>query len=247
MRPAWAPAQSRTDPNGGATVQVAGAKRTRRNKRHRSLSEMPSQAGQSNPTGATRATAPAIDRRGKGPKAREREYTPAVGTLASAIPGQPASRMKRVRIRQYEPADMRRLLKLEAEAFAQDAWQRDLLDWYAQKHPGLFLVALVEARIAGYCIARPRGSDAADIDSIAVLTRYRRQGIATALMKAALSRLRRRRITSIGLMVRRDNIAAIAFYKRFGFVRRRTVPDYYEDGTAAWRMTTHVGSGLSTR
>lgn len=135
---------------------------------------------------------------------------------------------------------MRRLLQLEHEAFPQDAWDRALLESYA-KNGSLFLVALVDGRFAGYCIVRQSRVDAAELDSIAVFRRFRRHGVGSALLKSATGRLRRRGVTTLGLMVRRDNVDAIAFYRLHGFRRVRTVPSYYEDGATAWRMTAHAG------
>ncbi len=95
---------------------------------------------------------------------------------------------------------------------------------------------MIEGRLAGYCVTRPGRGRTADLDSIAVFRQYRRHGVGSALLAAAAARLRRLGIHTLALMVRRDNAGAIAFYKRHGFLRIRTVPDYYEDGTTAWRM-----------
>jgi [ribosomal protein S18]-alanine N-acetyltransferase len=151
-------------------------------------------------------------------------------------------------VRTYQPGDLPRLLRLEAQAFARDAWDRSIFEWYAAACPGLFLIAEVgQTRLAGYCIARPTRPGAADLDSIAVARRHRRHGIGTTLLRAATSRLRRRGIDTLALMVRRDNAGAIAFYQRHGFTRTKTVPNYYEDNATAWRMTATLKSHSSVR
>lgn len=153
-----------------------------------------------------------------------------------------------VKIRTYQPSDLPRLLRLEAQAFARDAWDRHLFEWYAETCPGLFLIAEVETRLAGYCIARPtRRPGTADLDSIAVGRRHRRHGIGTTLLRAAITRLRRRGIETLSLMVRRDNTEAIAFYRRHGFTRTKTVPNYYEDKATAWRMTATLRPTAASR
>jgi len=153
--------------------------------------------------------------------------------------------MTAAKIRAYQPGDIPRLLRLEAQAFTRDAWDRSIFEWYAAANPGLFLIAEVETRLAGYCIARPTRPGAADLDSIAVFRRHRRHGIGTILLRAAITRLRRRGVETLALMVRRDNAEAIAFYQRHGFTRTKTVPNYYEDKATAWRMTATLKSRAS--
>ncbi|MDZ4797573.1 MAG: ribosomal protein S18-alanine N-acetyltransferase [Bryobacteraceae bacterium] len=145
-----------------------------------------------------------------------------------------------VRIRPYQPEDMPSLLRIEAQAFTVDAWDRRLLQWYADTCPKLFLIAEIGARVAGYCVARPTRTGFADLDSIAVRRRYRRHGVGTRLLRAAINRLRRQGVHTLSLMVRRDNKEAIAFYHRHGFTRTRTVHGYYEDNATAWRMAARI-------
>ncbi|MBC8166249.1 MAG: GNAT family N-acetyltransferase [Bryobacteraceae bacterium] len=146
-------------------------------------------------------------------------------------------------VKNFVPADLRRLLTLEAESFGADAWPRDLFRWYASTFAKLFLVAKVGARLAGYCvgaIARSRG----EIDSIAVFEKYRRLKVGTILLRALIRILRRAGAESVSLMVRPANSAAIALYRKLGFVRRSTVADYYGKGSSGWRMTLKSGVRL---
>lgn len=130
---------------------------------------------------------------------------------------------------------MRRLLAVEEDAFGPDAWPADLFRSYALSNPELFLVARAGRAIAGYAIAAlSRGG--AEIASIAVHSRYRRQHVASFLFRAIRRRVCRRGASAIWLMVRLDNEAAIRFYRGLGFARTGTTPGYYEDGSSAWRM-----------
>jgi ribosomal-protein-alanine N-acetyltransferase len=143
--------------------------------------------------------------------------------------------LPRVKIRAFEPRDLRRILKIENGSFGRDAWPGELFREYAREYPELFLIALVGRSIAGYSIAcLARGM--AEIASIAVLPRYRERGAATTLLQATLRKVRRAGAQSIWLMVRSDNRAAIALYRKFGFVRTSTVSKYYEDGSAGRLM-----------
>ena len=44
----------------------------------------------------------------------------------------------------------------------------------------------------------------------------------------------------IGLVVKATNNKARAFYERYGFVKVRKAPRYYEDGEDGWRMAKNL-------
>ena len=73
--------------------------------------------------------------------------------------------------------------------------------------------------------------------------RYRQEGVATALLSATFRKLRKHGAEAVSLMVRRENEPAIRLYRKLGFVRTATVPDYYENGAsrAGWRMRKNLG------
>jgi ribosomal-protein-alanine N-acetyltransferase len=153
--------------------------------------------------------------------------------------------MTRIGIRRFEIRDLSAILKIETESFGRDAWTAELFREYTRVSGDFFLVARIGRRIAGYSIARVTRS-AAELDSLAVRRRDRRRGVAAALMAATLRKLRRLGARWIGLMVRRDNQAAVNFYKKWGFVRTATVNGYYEDGATGWRMKVGLSVGRST-
>lgn len=149
-----------------------------------------------------------------------------------------------ITIRSFQIRDLPRVNMLEEEAFASDAWPEELFVFYARQFPDFFLIAKAGSRIAGYCLGRLRTSTSAEIDSVAVFRKFQRQGIGRVLMQELLRRFRRHGAREIGLMVRPDNAAALAFYERLGFVHRRTIPDYYADGSRAWRLVRNVEKPL---
>jgi ribosomal-protein-alanine N-acetyltransferase len=145
-----------------------------------------------------------------------------------------------VTIRLFKTRDLPGILRMEGESFDRDAWSREVFLDYAAAVPDLFLVARVEARIAGYsiaCLTR----HGAEIASLAVRPRYRERGVATALLKATIRKLRRSGAAAVWLMVRPDNEAAIRLYRKLGFVRAGAVSDYYEDRSPGWRMRLRLG------
>jgi ribosomal protein S18 acetylase RimI-like enzyme len=114
------------------------------------------------------------------------------------------------------------------------------LSGLASVAPDLFLVARVGGSIAGYsaaCLAR----HGAEIASLAVRPRYRQNGVATALLETTIRKRQRSRAQAVWLMVRRQNEQAIRLYRKLGFVRTATVPNYYDDRSSGWRMRIGLG------
>jgi ribosomal-protein-alanine N-acetyltransferase len=155
-----------------------------------------------------------------------------------------------LRIRQFEKDDLPGIMRIERASFNRDAWPRELFVAYASAAPALFLVAKADGRIAGYSIAtlalpnrdcKGVATDGrAEIESLAVLPRYRNLGVATVLLKRTIQKARRSGARAISLMVRRKNESAIQLYRKLGFVRVATIANYYPDGAAAWRMRNTV-------
>lgn len=156
----------------------------------------------------------------------------------------------RIRIRAATRRDLDRILDIEAVCFGRDAWHRRMfLDAFAECGD-LFFIATVGRKIAGYsitCVER----NTAELVSIAVLPQFRRGGVARALLSATLDQLVEIAPRAVRLMVGVDNVAAISLYRRLGFVRIRTVSDYYGEGRHAWRMeqrgSTPQGRAVSAR
>ncbi len=127
------------------------------------------------------------------------------------------------------------MLQIEAEAFGEYAWPADLLQHYADRCTEFFFVARINRVISGYsitCLTDQR----AELVSIAVLNRFRGQGVAQKLLNHTIRKLKPKRVAVLSLTVRRDNLNAIRLYRCYGFVRTRTIPAYYEDGATGWRM-----------
>jgi ribosomal-protein-alanine N-acetyltransferase len=146
---------------------------------------------------------------------------------------------RNIEIRQARRSDLERILEIEKLSFSREAWNRKLLLEYLQGCPELFLVAKSGRRIAGYsitCVTRT----GAELVSIAVDPAFREHGVGTAMMKYTAAILRRRGESNWSLNVRIKNESAIRLYRRFGFVRSRTLRGYYEDGGDAWRMLLKV-------
>ncbi len=138
-------------------------------------------------------------------------------------------------VRPFDACDLPSILRIERQSFTQDAWPRDVFLEYVSSAPELFLVASVAGKVAGYVVAR-MDKGAAEIASLAVRPAYREEGVATDLLKTVIKKVRRAGARAVWLMVRQENEKAIRLYRKLGFVRNRTVANYYDDRSSGWRM-----------
>jgi [ribosomal protein S18]-alanine N-acetyltransferase len=145
----------------------------------------------------------------------------------------------RILVRKIRLADLDRIQQIEDASFGEHAYERNLFAEFYDKCGDLFLAAERRSGICGYIITCIRG-DRAELVSIAVDPASRAKGAGSALMASTLRRLRRRKVTRIGLMVKTTNAPARAFYENFGFHKVRIVRGYYEDGSDGVLMSREL-------
>ena len=142
-------------------------------------------------------------------------------------------------VRPMRQGDLDAILHVEHASFGSDAYDRKLFAEYSRTSQGLFLVAESGGRISGYSLTCARGGRA-ELVSIAVDPPARGKGVATALLRSTLRRLRRRKVERLSLMVKLTNAVAREFYEKFEFTKVRIVRGYYEDGTDGCLMRKTV-------
>ena len=127
-------------------------------------------------------------------------------------------------IRRAEPADCAALAKISAEAFSQPMseaeFKRELEAAFS-----ITLAAVQGKEVVGF-INLWQVCGEADLNNIAVLKAYRRAGLGQALLDAGV--LECSGCGSITLEVRESNAAAIAFYRKNGFVPVGRRKGFYE-------------------
>ena len=89
-----------------------------------------------------------------------------------------------------------------------------------------WLVAMDGDTVAGY-VGSQSVLGEADIMNIAVAPKYRRRGIARALLEELQNALHLQDVHSLTLEVRVSNMAAIALYGKLGYVEVGCRPNYY--------------------
>jgi ribosomal protein S18 acetylase RimI-like enzyme len=160
----------------------------------------------------------------------------------------PAPQASAVTIRPAIPEDLDALMALEAAAFATDRAERRAIRHAIGSASISLLVALDgEVLVGAATIERRRGSRRARLSSIAVAPSRAGTGLGRVLLEAAEAEALARGCDALRLEVREDNGAGIRLYERSGYRRFETVPDYYEDGTTAWRYEKPLAAGEGGR
>ncbi|MCQ5337519.1 MAG: ribosomal protein S18-alanine N-acetyltransferase [Candidatus Methanomethylicia archaeon] len=136
-----------------------------------------------------------------------------------------------IKIRKANINDLKEIYRIEKESFP-DPYPYGLLKAFLF-HPGVYLVAIVEEKIIGYCIGIIRNGDIGHIISIAVDKNYRRRGIGTILLRNTINELMKLGARKIRIEVRESNIAAIKLYEKIGFREKERIYGYYSDGETA--------------
>lgn len=131
--------------------------------------------------------------------------------------------------------DLDAVAALEAVCNTQP-WSRDALKSSLPSAVGV--VAVADNVVTGYLLASVV-RDEAEILILGVSPSARRQGVARALLKDALARLRAAGAKAVFLEVRRGNAAALGLYRAFGFGEAGVRTGYYAD-TGEDALLMHV-------
>lgn len=137
-------------------------------------------------------------------------------------------------IREFVPSDLGRVYQIEVESFS-NPYEVAMLQQLYEIGAG-FLVAIQDGDVVGYIIFWIKEEGLGHIIALAVDKKFRGQHIATRLLMMAITIFKNCDIHMITLEVKSHNEVAVAFYKKFGFVIDRKVPNYYEDGSDAYVM-----------
>lgn len=134
-------------------------------------------------------------------------------------------------------SDLDDLIALEQRAFDGDRMSRAQYRRHLDSDSAQILLASAGQHtfFGSVVLFFRKRSSVARVYSLATRPEARGQGVAAALLEAAVTAARRRHCCALRLEVRTDNTAAIALYERVGYRRIGKYRRYYEDGAAAWR------------
>ena len=130
------------------------------------------------------------------------------------------------------------LMAIDAESFLRP-WSRPMYEAsFDNAVTRIHVLRLPDGLTAAYCSAWLLPGEL-HINNLAVLPRYRRQGLARQLLREVLTAAEAEGAPRATLEVRRSNAAALRLYESFGFRTAAVRPDYYleplEDALILWR------------
>ena len=151
------------------------------------------------------------------------------------------------RLRDYRPADLRRLWEIDQQCFAPGiSYSQRELAHYIAKGRGFTVVAETAApaenetpgppRIVGFLVGHILPRAIGHIVTIDVLPEARRAGIGSVLMEDCETRFRAAQCKAVYLETAVDNDTALRFYKRLRYSVLKTIPRYYLDSIDALLM-----------
>lgn len=136
-----------------------------------------------------------------------------------------AEQLKLRRLQTFEVIDS--IDVLEKSFFGAEAWSEEQVRQYVE-HAGICFLVQNEVQVIGYLLGTYSPYTlVADIDKLAVLPQWRRNGIAQQLLLAFVERVTQLGAERIMLEVRLQNTTAQAFYLRNGFIVIHKRKDYY--------------------
>ena len=141
-------------------------------------------------------------------------------------------------------SDLDALVELEQLGFSGDRMRRRQFRHHLRNENAMVLVARVRSRALGNAIVLfRRNSDVARLYSLVIAPQARGLGLGRGLLASAERRAKSRLCRVMRLEVRVDNPNAISLYESVGYRRIGQRPNYYEDGTDAWRYEKQLGRG----
>lgn len=137
--------------------------------------------------------------------------------------------IKIVEFRDQFAADFARLnYEWIEEYFAVERHDREILDnpqKYVIERGGQIFMAVVDGKAVGTVAMIPSGDGVFELTKMAVSPEFQGRGIANQLMRACLGLARLRGTRAVFLESHRSLQAALALYRKFGFVETPTDPN----------------------
>jgi ribosomal protein S18 acetylase RimI-like enzyme len=145
-----------------------------------------------------------------------------------------------VKIRAARPADRRAVRALCARIWSDD-YVPEVFDAWTRDRIGRFWVAMEEQRVIGVAKLTLSRDGEAWLHGLRVDPRYRRRGVATALLSHRVERARRLGARVARLDTAEDNIAVHRLMRRFGFHRIARVSHYSASASSGERPRLATG------
>lgn len=132
-------------------------------------------------------------------------------------------------LRLFDPRDLKPVMALVTSTFEQ-VFTEEMYLALQQAWPEGQIIDVEDGRLAGVLLSMRRSATVGRVLVMAVREGYRDMGIGSLMLKAFVQQCVREGIVSIVLEVRRSNLMAQEFYRRFGFHMVEPLVAYYPDG-----------------
>lgn len=141
------------------------------------------------------------------------------------------------RVRRFKPEDLDIVMDIVSRSI-NEHYKPELFIKSFESFPEGFLVVLDsnKNKIIGVVVSIPTHDNALRILILAIDMAYRRRRIGTQLLNILKRLCITHNFKKITLEVRVDNLPAIEFYKRNGFIVKGVIPNYYTDGSSGYLM-----------
>lgn len=137
--------------------------------------------------------------------------------------------------------DLDVLVKLEEQAFASDRFNEEQIDYLLTRaRSAIFVLENNQGVVGAAYLLWRKPYYTGRIYNIVVHPKYQGKGYGAKLLKECELECARRGSKNILLEVRVDNTGGIKFYKKHGFEIVDKLPDYYDDGTAGYKMSKEI-------
>lgn len=141
------------------------------------------------------------------------------------------------KIRKATPDDLDAIVAVENACFTNEQFSRRQLSYLLSKAKGILYVAQTESGVVGYLSLLQRvDSDNLRIYSIAVHPDARGQQIGQLFIEKSKEYARSAGLQGISLEVRTNNAAAICLYRKYGFIEKEVLLNYYGEGENGFQM-----------
>jgi ribosomal-protein-alanine N-acetyltransferase len=139
-------------------------------------------------------------------------------------------------LRPYDPRDFSALYRLDQSCFpAGISYSKTTLRYFLSLRSADCLVAMQDAHIVGFILSE-ENPPLAHIITLDVAEKFRRQGIASALLLESERNLALRGVRHVLLETAADNEAGVAFWQHHGYGIAATLKRYYLGRLDAYEM-----------
>ena len=139
-------------------------------------------------------------------------------------------------LRPYDPQDFSALYRLDQACFpAGISYSKTTLRYFLSLRTADCLIAMQDTHIAGFILTE-ENPPLAHIITLDVAEKFRRIGIASALLSETEANLARRGVRHILLETATNNEPGVAFWQHHGYVVKATLKRYYLSRLDAYEM-----------